>query len=230
MSGDRYVHALKLDNGVPVAEISGLLAVVDTGSPASFGAVGALAIQSREFPLASQYLGVDVGAINRHLQSPVAALIGTDILREFVVTFDLGTNTLVFEAGRLTPPEAVEVTDVMGVPVVPARLDGVDHSMIVDTGAALSYLVAPPTGADAALGETMDDFLPMFGKFRTELFQAHLTAGRSAGIRRFGVLPPPLDGLLRMLGVSGLIGLNAIGSGRLVLSLGGGWASIERAD
>jgi len=231
MTGAGYVHSLRIDHGVPVADFSGLAVILDTGSPASFGTIGALDIHGREFPLASHYLNVNIDAINRHLKSPVAALIGTDILREFVVTFDFASGALLLSADQPpVPQDAVSVTDVMGVPVVSARLEGAGQSMIIDTGAALSYLVPPVAEACRSVDATMDDFMPLFGAFRTALFEGHLSVGRSTGVRRFGVLPPPLDGLLGMLGVSGVIGLNAVGSGCLTLSLGGGWTTIDRVD
>ncbi|MSP88803.1 MAG: hypothetical protein EXQ92_08340 [Alphaproteobacteria bacterium] len=229
MMGAGYAHSLRIDNGVPVVDLSGLAVILDTGSPTSFGTVGALDIQGREFPLASHYLNLDIDAINRHLRSPVAALIGTDILREFVVMFDFGTSVLRMNADQPSAPQdAVRVTEVMGVPVVSARLEGADQPMIIDTGAALSYLVPSVAEACKGVGATMDDFMPLLGPFRTELFEGHLSVGRSIGILRFGVLPPPLDGLLGLLGVSGVIGLNAVGSGCLTLSLAGNWATIDR--
>ena len=204
-----------------VVDLHGRHALIDTGSPVTFGTGGPLELLSRRFDVSEGTLGVDIATIRRHVSDEIDLVLGTDVLREFAVLLDMPQGK--FRAGvELTIDGAfVEAPLTMGVPIVPMVHDGRQLRAVLDTGAPVSYM-DPAAAAGREPDGEVEDFYPMIGGFTTKLYGATVTCGGRTITTPFGVLPPLLAASLSLIGVSWIIGTDFFREGPVLLDLGRG--------
>lgn len=207
-------HPLHFRDGHLFLETGGALWLFDTGAPTSFSSEPELVLAGVEFRLASSYLGMTATTLSDFVSVECAGLMGTDVLGQFDFLLDLLNGTAEVSSENLEyDGQAISLDDFMGIPIVSARIRGVDHRMFFDTGAQTSYfqhdsLVEYPSAGEVA------DFYPGFGRFQTETYNVDIVLGEAEFAVRCGTLPELLGTTLMMAGTEGIIGNQVLSNRR----------------
>jgi hypothetical protein len=141
--------------------------ILDTGSPGSFGSGLLPSLAGQAVQRQCSFMGLDAAALSQMIGTPVAGLLGTDVLNCFDSVLDVGGG-LVHFTSEAVPLECELVTpsDEMGVLVVQVQVDGDVHAMSCDTGAGVSYF--QEEGLEKYPSpQRAQDFYPGIGPFQT---------------------------------------------------------------
>ena len=140
----------------------------DTGAPTSFGSAGALTLAGEDFQLDDTYLGLTAVALSRFVDVECVGLLGADVLAKFDFVLDAPNGTATISTAELEcAGPTVDLEEFMGIPIVPARIRGIDYRMFFDTGAQISYFQDDSLTSFPTAG-TVTDFYPGFGEFETK--------------------------------------------------------------
>jgi hypothetical protein len=210
-------YPLVLEHGHLFALIDGHRWVVDTGSPASLGQVAALQIGHRAFAIKSALMGLDAETLSGLIGQPVAGLLGNDILNAFDGVMDVQAGVLTLAEALPAAPDgvALPLTFMMEVPQVAVRVAGAVHSLILDTGAQLSYFQDDSLADYPPMG-VLADFYPGLGRFETPTHCVPMELGPLSLALRCGSLPAMLGLGLSLLGVTGILGNDLLRHNRLI--------------
>ena len=187
--------------------------LLDTGAPTSFG-TSKIGIEGRDFLVTNSYMGLTAEQLTTFVGHPTVGIIGADILNEFDVLIDMKNESVSFSTEQIAlDGEALELDGFMGIPIIIARIGGIERKMFFDTGAQISYFqddsikTFPPAGM-------VTDFFPGIGQFQTETYRVNITLGSVPYDLCCGSLPLLLGMTLMMADTEGVIG-NEVLYGRL---------------
>jgi hypothetical protein len=215
-------------DGVLILQLSnGVNALLDTGSPTSYGSVGTLSILDETFPrIASSYLAFTAQKLSEHHQFPIHVALGTDILVRFDVLIDTQRMRVEFARNKLLACSGspvfvtVDLQFVMGVPVVNCLMASRALLASLDLGSKLSYAL-PQTlaaGNHRALGPVIE-YHPMSGHFTTSTWSVPVTVAGETLRLRVGQLPQMLQAAAQLSGCEGAIGSELLTNYNCFLSL-----------
>ena len=225
-------------DGLVLIDVPGGKALVDTGSPYSFGDVPSLVLRSQTFDLPRSRLLADVRA---HTTPDLVALIGMDVLGRFDLEFfpDPATGRLEVEfllhgetpvhfAARSGPSDLSDpfvqllVEPLFGsVPAIRLPLGGIDTICILDTGAHVQYVHDEAVRGLRPHARRMD-FLPEQGEFETTTYLLDVPLQGHMETMEFGTLPPLHAMTLSLLGGKWcILGTDFLRRGVSVLTPGG---------
>ena len=209
---------LSFRDGHLFLETDGQLWLFDTGAPTSFGSQASLSLGDETFQLTDGYLGLTSSTLSDLVSVECAGLLGGDILGQFDFVIDLShgaIGTIEISSGTLEHSgKSVPTDEVIGIPIVAARIGGVDYRMFFDTGAQISYFQHDSIVDYPAAG-AINDFYPGFGKFQTDTHNVDIALGETKFTLRCGILPELLAAALMMAGTTGIIG-NQVTTGRVI--------------
>ncbi|MBE3050163.1 hypothetical protein IMZ48_48235 [Candidatus Bathyarchaeota archaeon] len=206
---------LHLRDGHLFLETAGALWLFDTGAPTSFGSSSALTLAGEQFRLGSSYLGLTPATLSRFVAVEYAGLLGADILGRFDFFLDAPNGTVTISTNELEHSGVtVTLDEFMGIPIVSARIRGIDYRMFLDTGAQISYFQHDSLASFPAAGRVAD-FYPGVGQFQTETRNVDITLGGVEFTLRCGALPGLLGATLMMAETEGIIS-NQVFSNRSV--------------
>lgn len=198
-------YPLHLREGHLYLELDGALWLIDTGAPQSFGRAGAV-IAGRRFEVGTATAGLDASALSAMVKVECQGLFGADVLSHLDWILDLPGGVARVSAGELAHEGTrVPLESFMGIPIVQAQVGVERCRLFFDTGAQVSYLDDrllapwPRTG-------TVTDFYPGIGKFETDVHEVEIGVGGAPRRLRCGALPGPLQGMLAMANVAGIVG------------------------
>lgn len=215
--GTRRMNSFPLQfrNGHLFVELGGELWLLDTGAPTSFGASSSVSIAGEQFSLGRSYLGLTVETLSQFVGVRCVGLLGADVLGCFDHIFDTASGRLVVATDELRlSGTIVTLEQVMGVPVVTARVGSNDYRMFFDTGAQISYFEDDLLTEFPAAG-SVTDFYPGIGQFETDTHWVTMSLSGVVFTLRCGTLPSLLGMTLKMTGTQGIIG-NALLANRTV--------------
>jgi hypothetical protein len=196
-------------------DLDGALWLLDTGAPTSFGRGGRISLGGEELRFGSSYLGLNAQTLTGFVGVQCAGLLGADVLGRFDFLFDVARGSVAFSKGELMQTgQTVPLSEFMGIPILTARIAGVDYRMFFDTGAQISYFQADSLNDFPAAG-SVTDFYPGIGQFQTQTYQVALSLGDIPFTLRCGTLPGLLGAQLMMAETEGIVG-NQILSNRTV--------------
>ena len=181
--------------------------IVDTGSPQSFGDHRTVSLANKSFEVSSNLIGLNAKALSDLSEISVQGLIGTDILNEFDILFDVPAGQVTFSELPLnTVGKSFPIDFVMGVPTASIHIQSREVAMVFDTGATFSYW------QDSALEsfsekETRKDYFPGVGEFEVKTFHVSITLGDLEFQLECGRLPEMLGLTLSLIGVEGILGV-----------------------
>lgn len=146
------------------------LFMFDTGSPQSFSSSPTITIDGRRFSLPSSYVGVTPEYVSEMIGMQTSGLLGVDILNEFDIIADVPRETIEFSSQQLDcNGTAVQLEMLLGIPIVPVRIGEAALSMLLDTGAQISYIEGEFL-ANCEPAGPVEDFHPMVGRFNTTTY------------------------------------------------------------
>ena len=214
---DAEAFDIELHRGVPVIVCQGVRAAIVTGTPTSFGRAP-LRILGQQYRLPAELAGVTAESIGRHLGTTIDAVIGGDLLQQFECLIDLGRGKVVFSHGSLGCDGVSLRTPLhLDVPTAEVRIGARHGIAFLDTGARLSYM-DPAAVTGRPVGREKD-FLPMFGEFETDVYEADIELAGLQFRARFGVLPALLQQAMAALGGQWVIGSELLRQCPLLLDL-----------
>jgi hypothetical protein len=186
------------------------LALIDTGSPESFGGMQEFALGSNRHRLQRSPL---LDEIRRHLGSDIDAAIGMDILSRYDLRVEympsIGEyHVQASRAVNLRREQCAPVRSELGIPIVDAVVNGEVVPMFIDTGSHHTYI--DKALARGAQVDTIHDFFPGLGTFAAETYYATLSLCGCDFDTKVAVLPGTLQYLLHVSGVKGIIGMDLL--------------------
>jgi hypothetical protein len=200
------MYKLKYSNGHIYVEIDGLDWLIDTGSPSSFGKITSINMLGKNFELEDSFLDLDVESLSEYVNHNVAGLLGTNILNEFNILFDIKNQIIIFSEDKIElVGEVFNIEEVMGVPVLQTQVDNKEISVMFDTGAQLSYFQKEIIDKEDSLG-IVKDFYPGIGYFDTDTAMIDIKLGELNYTLKSGYLPKNMNMGLLMTGTEGIIG------------------------
>jgi hypothetical protein len=178
----------------------------DTGAPQSFGEGEKLSIMGREFPLASNFMGLDANKVSEHAGVEMQGLLGADIINHFDYRIDVQNESIEISEDSIEMGQSpLQIKEFMGIPILTAEIGGTEYSMFFDSGAQYSYFQGDGLSSFPALG-TVADFYPGVGPFETDTFSVPMKIGSVEINTQCGMLPDLLAMTLSMADTSGIIG------------------------
>ena len=200
------MYILKYISGHIYVEINGFDWLVDTGSPISFGSIDRLMIKNKVFTIQASLLSLDAITLSKYVKHEVVGLIGTDILNQFYIIFDIQNDQITFSIDPLgLEGEILDINEIMGIPSIVVTVDNNEGYMFFDSGAQISYMQkniitqSEPTGV-------VKDFYPGVGQFETETAAISLKLGNLKYTLQCGYLPEMLNMTLMVTNTVGIIG------------------------
>lgn len=185
----------------------GMRALLDTGSPTSFGR-GQVDLLGHRFPLGEKPALMDLVVLARHVGTRIDALVGMDVLGKLRFLVRWSSQTVEFSREPFTVTgESVPLEELLGCPIVTFEVAGQRARGFLDTGAVRSY-VADGSLLPPAVG-TATDFRPGLGgfhEFTTDLYRLETRIGGKSLVQTFGRLPAEFQLLLGLSGVGWIHG------------------------
>ncbi len=213
-------YPLQLRSGLMFLSHDGLW-LLDTGSPVSFSAREEIELAGRRFSLARDLMGHSAENISQLVSFEVAGLLGNDVIGELDWRFDLPSEQVTVSTEPL-PIEgpSIELSEILGVPVLPAEVGGQARRVLLDTGAELSYF--PPQFFDGlSANGRFRDYNPVLGWFEVDLYSLDARIGDIPFTLRCAPVPEGF-GLLQMTfqmaGAEGLVGIQILSSHQVLYS------------
>lgn len=193
-----------LHEGHVIVEVHGARALLDTGSPVSFGR-RPVRLGGTVHDLPSGLGPLDIDKTQEFVGTALDVLLGGDLLG--LGDFAIEPETCRFVFGDERPPSgiALDARFVMGIPLLAAEVAGSPRDLVLDTGAPLNYLVAPlPQGAASA--GRVRDFHVTAGRCEVETVRVEVALAGRARALRFAAAPPGVEAILRAAGAEGIVG------------------------
>jgi hypothetical protein len=180
--------------------------ILDTGSPQSFGDQQNINLSNKIFEVSPNLMGLNAKVLSELCGISVIGLIGTDILNEFDILFDVQSGQVTFSDLPLnTDGKSIPIGFVMGVPTASIQIQNREVAMVFDTGATFSYW----QNSDLSYfpeKETRKDYFPGVGAFEVKTFQVPIIFGDLKFQLECGRLPEMLGLTLSLIGVDGILG------------------------
>jgi hypothetical protein len=214
-----YRYPARVQHGHLVIEADGKVCLIDTGSPTSFNRAN-LALGGRERPLCHENAsGVSIEWVSRQIGFEIHGLTGMDLLCDYDIDFDVeaaGFLTLHEDCQEIA--DAYGLQSVAGIPILQCQQDGARTRLFFDTGAQHSYLQATRL-KDAEFDRSAEDFHPEFGDFQIDLYRSSLEIFGTHRTIVAGRPPSGLGIMLELAGIDGILGVEALRWGRIMLSM-----------
>ena len=197
--------------------------LVDTGSPLSFQENGCIRLGEEEFQVPTSLMGVDSSYIAEKVGERVSGLLGLDIIVRTGMKVDVPGGKLTFHPsteGMTCLPSRIG----MGIVSVEMALAGKQASVILDTGAPISYVSPSLTDGLEPVGH-VTDFNPQVpgDTFETPVFEFPATFAGKEFSMRAGHLPGSLQLMISLLGVKGVVGMEILKRIPVTIVQGGVW-------
>lgn len=203
---DNRDYQLLLINGHLFTNIENRQVLIDTGIPVSLGRNPEWYFMHEVHELSEGYLGVTLQQISSLVGAPVEILLGSDILKNYCVLFELDRQRFSISAQPLLHSRHnFPLSLIMGVPGVRIDILGQPAEMYLDTGAKLSFVSSAFANGLKAVGKEKD-FYPGLGEFETDVYAIDFSLGDLVFTLRCGLLPGMLETALMVSGKQGIIG------------------------
>lgn len=210
---------LTLSNGLPLIQSGDDILLLDTGSPTTIHRTGDFTFAGRQHNAQRQFMGVDLDYISEQIGAKITALMGMDIMSQYIITLDYKGNHASFgEVGDRLGGESVTIDSFMGIPIVEIEVRGEKIRVFLDTGAHVSYLLGDRVAGLESDGE-VEDFYPTIGTFTTPCYKLEPAFEGHPFGATFGVLPRQIEPLLHQGQVKGIIGMDFFNSFKVGLDM-----------
>ena len=180
--------------------------LLDTGSPKSFGNSSSLTIDGHTFSINKPSKHLSTFELSLYINHDTAGLLGTDILNNFNILFDLFHQKVTLSTRHIDlKGEHLPLSSHFGTPAISSTIDHKHYTMFFDTGAPLSYFQDSSLTSYPSVG-TVEDFYPETGHFTTESYAVDMELGNELITLPCGTLPLELDTVVHALGADGIVG------------------------
>ena len=183
--------------------------LIDTGSPISISDEAYIEAFNKSYKSRKTYHGANINEISNLVGCSLNALIGMDILANYVFQVDFDNN--LFSLWDSLPVDIKKKEDYIdadftGIPTIDVFINEKDPiTSWIDTGAKISYInrnyvkYLEPS-------ENQKDFFPSYGEFEAPIYNIPLPFNGAVIPFKFGVLPEALEGAMLSGSTSAIIG------------------------
>jgi hypothetical protein len=207
-------YPLRKENGHIIVTFGEADWMIDTGSPSSFG-VSSVNILGTTHQVLRQLMGFSAEALSQAIHITVTGLIGTDILNQYHILFDLPKGIATISQEQLSVEGLILPMDgLMGIPIISVGFQGNEIKVFFDTGAQVSYCQQEMLEQFPFVMQ-FQDFYPGLGNFNTDLYAVEFQIGNETHCLNCGSLPPLLNATLMMSDTQGIIGNDLIENRKL---------------
>jgi len=204
--GNSFDYQISLVAGHIIAKVNNNNFLVDTGSIKSFGSIQSMQFCGTEYYLNPNFMGVDVHTLTQLTGIEIDGLLGIDILHEYEYILDLeGNQMTLFTSECQLNGIVVPFNTFMEIPIIEAQIGRNNVTMLIDTGAHISYLDRIITKSITPTGEA-DDFYPGIGRFKTPTYDVNFSVSNERFLIACGILPEILQKTLDVVGSDGILG------------------------
>lgn len=213
----KCIYKIELVDGNPVILHGEKRYLVDTGSPITFGNEDIVDFCGRNWSTKDSVMGCGINGIADMVGAPLDAIIGLDVMSNFVISFDYRNSVVIFsdeaEDGLSYIPMSISQDSGVSVEI---EIDGQKGKCIIDSGARLSYIIGNvPQNAKVVGHQT--DYHPLARSFETDVYEAEAILGGCTFTMRFGKLPQMIEMVLSMMQARVVIGRDLLSQYRVVL-------------
>ena len=151
------------------------------------------------------------------LEHPIDMLIGMDILRNHVLTFNKSRQKIIIDnepnQSNYAHALTLNISNIMGQSYVLCiiGINGKRVRAILDSGAWISYLSSTYLDGVEAIGE-IHDYNPILGEIRTSKHRSRIQIDDTNQNIEVGKMTPILEMTMKVLNVDAIIGLDSIDS------------------
>jgi hypothetical protein len=192
---------LTVDHGYLIGQFGDVKALVDTGSPASFGTRSEVVVDGVTHRIARGGLGRSFQEILALSGADFDILLGTDVLAQHPFTLDTRQGEISF--GGLPREGHVERVDILlGTPFLNVEVGNQTVPCFLDTGATIAFLGRETPWPVPPSGERRD-LDPMFGPFVTPVGRCPARLLGHDFNLDFSELPEEFGALLSLTGIGG---------------------------
>ncbi|NTU52292.1 MAG: hypothetical protein HGA97_01035 [Chlorobiaceae bacterium] len=186
-----------------IIPLPGCDALVDTGSPVSFGR-WPIELAGKRFNLPESMMGLTTEVMAELADMRIDAVVGCDILTNLHGLRIRWNDGLLEFADGFPPGEVNDPLAILaGTPVFPVTINGTATKAIFDTGAHLSYIDPALVAKMVPTGEK-DDFHPLNGRFKAPVYNVSTSIDALANEIEYGVLPGKVGMMTSMaMGMAG---------------------------
>ncbi len=194
--------------GRMIFNVAGRNVLLDTGFHISFGNIERWELMGRQIRLVPNYKRFTPELISRMFATRIDILLGMDVLQHLDFRIDMRQQVLQFSEVRLPMfEEQIAFKTVMEVPYFMAKINNVEHKLMLDTGMKFNYMSQIAAVGLSAVGTEMDCNLNL-GEFMTDVFKAEIQFPNKRAQMCFGVLPESMASSLAAFGeIDGLLGM-----------------------
>lgn len=132
---------LTLFNGHPIIQDEDNIILIDTGAPSTIHKSNNLSFLSLNYECEINYMGLTVNRISEMLGMEITTLLGSDILKNYIISFDYKNEIVQFSEEDFTDDgNEISLSSFMGIPIIELDINNQNLKFFLDTGAKLSYL------------------------------------------------------------------------------------------
>ena len=187
--------------------------LVDTGCPNTFGTPGHVTWDGVRRSVPQQYGPVTMREIQSHVNTPFVGMIGSDLLNAQDSCWDGPAGELrLGDANIPAEASAVEFEDLMGAPVVRARIGAHTARCIFDTGAQFGYVLDERLTEGGVPDGRINDFNPIIGAIESPAWRVEVVLGGARFTERVGLLSGIASQALKAFGIDAFIGCSWLSS------------------
>ena len=220
-------YEIKLSKGhILIHDGEGWL-LVDTGSPLSFHESGRITLDGKTRRAFRSFPGVDAAYVSGKVGERVGGLVGMDILGWAPVKIDLPAGKLTIGCTTEGMTRVPSRTLMTGHVLVDMIVNGRPTSLVLDTGAPVSYVDPSFTEGLEPVG-TIIDFMPgLFGgddTYETHVFEFPASFAGREFMMKAGHLPAEKQLEVSMVGATGAVGYELFSRFPVAFADGSVWA------
>jgi hypothetical protein len=198
---------LHLHNGLPIiTDNLGNRLLLDTGSPATFCESGQINIFNDTVKTPRNLMQADSEYLISNLKIHLDGILGLDILKRnsFAINYKELSFTIFDEMPFLKSYQKFSVSSYFKIPV---QINGNNVTLILDTGAHISYLNPEYVNEDTRNLRKTTDFNPILGNFEVSLIDHFSYSVNEIQFgHEIGLSTNNLAAMLRQMGVAGVFG------------------------
>jgi hypothetical protein len=218
----------EMKDGHIIFETDGREIMLDTGAPTSIGK-NEINFEGDTYVLQDNYLGVSLETISEWSGLEFDVLMGMDIIGGKDLLIDPANNSLVFEDRLEGSGHLLELKTLMGIPMIEIEIAGETVELVLDTGAATSYLDPDLLeGLDSV--DEREDYYPLIGRFNTPIYQLDVSLDEESIDLEFGRLPDLLQMTLMLTGCRGILGTQILQHFGYILSIPRGEVCLNKLE
>ena len=219
---------LLLSQGHLLLEIEDKTYLLDTGSPVSLGDPFSFTLAGEPFCLEPSPEPDPIQRNKKELEKlvgrPFHALLGLDLLARFLLVLDLKNKLALFNPKE---PPAYSLCLPFSYPMgrgisIPLSIGASTFQALVDTGAPLSYIAPQYVQTLSPVGKA-EDFSPLLGSFRTDVYEVACYLGTQPMPLRAGVFTPSLEVIAHLKQIGAILGPSFFEGKRLIFDFKAGF-------